>query len=333
MIAANSISGVIIFLFWCFYGFAIHHIGLCIFFILLNDICNTVFSSAYTTYAAEKFEETLFIKFQSTVTMFSRTIYIIGSAAAGWMITWVSGSSLFLIDTASFFVCAFLIGRLDAAGGNVKRSSSSKGLMISLLKDIKISYHSIFRSALIRNMVLIMFLLNLAYGFVPNILPVMFSVQSESSITLGVIKSMMAVGEILGLMIVNKFGHYVSRLFKLAMLVCGMCMLCIPICPFSLTGFIFLIYGMFDSMTQPLFSYIITTIDSENRGKILGGIDTLILLSPTIGIAIGTYALTLNYVDGFLYLSGIFLIGLLLTIFNKNLNNIRLNSKSVVKRK
>lgn len=31
MIAANSISGVIIFLFWCFYGFAIHHIGLCIF--------------------------------------------------------------------------------------------------------------------------------------------------------------------------------------------------------------------------------------------------------------------------------------------------------------
>ena len=164
-----------------------------------------------------------------------------------------------------------------------------------------------------------MFLLNLAYGFMPNILPVMFSVQSESSITLGVIKSMVAVGEILGLMIVNKFGHYVSFLFKLAMLVCGVCMLCIPICPFFLTDFIFLIYGMFDSLTQPLFSYVITTIDSENRGKILGGIDTLILLSPTIGIAIGTHVLTLNYVNGFLYLSGIFLIGLLLSIFNKNL--------------
>ena len=333
MIAANSISGVIIFLFWCFYGFAIHHIGLCIFFILLNDICNTVFSSAYTTYAAEKFEETIFIKFQSIITMFSRTIYIIGSAVAGWMITWVSGSSLFLIDTASFFVCAFLIGRLDASSGNVKRSSSSKGLLISLFKDIKISYHSIFHNALIRSMVLLMFLLNLAYGFVPNILPVMFSVQSESSITLGVIKSMVAVGEILGLMIVNKFGHYVSTLFKLAMLVCGVCMLCIPIGPFFLSDFIFLRYGMFDSLTQPLFSYVITTIDSENRGKILGGIDTLILLSPTIGIAIGTHVLTLNYVNGFLYLSGIFLIGLLLAIFNKNLSNIRLNNKSIVERK
>ena len=114
MIAANSISGVIIFLFWCFYGFAILHIGLCIFFILLNDICNTVFSSAYTTYAAEKFEETIFIKFQSIITMFSRTIYIIGSAVAGWMITWVSGRVCFY-RCSQLFVCAFLIGRLDAS--------------------------------------------------------------------------------------------------------------------------------------------------------------------------------------------------------------------------
>ena len=331
MIAVNSISGAIIFLFWCFYGFAIQHISLCIFFILLNDICNTVFSSAYTTYAAERFEKTIFIKFQSTVTMLSRTIYIIGSAVAGWMITWVSGKGLFLIDTTSFFVCAFLISRLSDSKGNVKRINNSKVLMISLVKDIKISYHSIFQTPLLRSMVIIMFLLNLAYGFVPNMLPVMFSVQSKSSITLGVIKSMMAVGEIIGLMIVNKFGHYVSRLFKLAMLACGVCMLCIPICPFFLTGFLFLIYGMFDSLTQPLFSYVITTIDADNRGKILGGIDTLILMSPTIGIAIGTQFLTSNYVNGFLYLSGIFLIGLLLMLFNKNLNHIRLNCKSITK--
>ena len=304
MIAVNSISGAIIFLFWCFYGFAIQHISLCIFFILLNDICNTVFSSAYTTYAAERFEKTIFIKFQSTVTMLSRTIYIIGSAVAGWMITWVSGKGLFLIDTTSFFVCAFLISRLSDSKGNVKRINNSKVLMISLVKDIKISYHSIFQTPLLRSMVIIMFLLNLAYGFVPNII---------------------------GLMIVNKFGHYVSRLFKLAMLACGVCMLCIPICPFFLTGFLFLIYGMFDSLTQPLFSYVITTIDADNRGKILGGIDTLILMSPTIGIAIGTQFLTSNYVNGFLYLSGIFLIGLLLMLFNKNLNHIRLNCKSITK--
>ena len=86
---------------------------------------------------------------------------------------------------------------------------------------------------------------------------------------------------------------------------------------------------MFDSLTQPLFSYVITTIDAENRGKILGGIDTLILMSPTIGIAIGTHLLTMNYVNGFLYLSGIFLTGLLLMLFNKNLNHIKLNSKKI----
>ena len=80
-----------------------------------------------------------------------------------------------------------------------------------------------------------------------------------------------------------------------------------------------------------LFSYVITTIDADNRGKILGGIDTLILMSPTIGIAIGTQFLTSNYVNGFLYLSGIFLIGLLLMLFNKNLNHIRLNCKSITK--
>ncbi|MBY0759921.1 MFS transporter [Sellimonas caecigallum] len=324
MIAANSVSGVIIFLFWCFYGFAIQHISLCIFFILLNDICNTVFASAYTTYAAERFEKTIFIKFQSTVTMFARTIYIVGSAVTGWMITWFSGSGMFLIDTASFFTCAFLISRLCDPDRHAERSSNSKALMISFIKDIKISYRSIFQSSLIRSIVIIMFLLNLAYGFVPNILPIMFSVQSESSITLGLIKSMMAVGEIIGLIIVNQFGHYVSRLFKLAMLVCGACMLCIPISSLFLVGFIFLIYGMFDSLTQPLFSYVITTIDADNRGKILGGIDTLILMSPSIGIAIGTHFLTMSDTNGFLYLSGIFFTALLFLLLNKNLNHIRL---------
>lgn len=101
-------------------------------------------------------------------------------------------------------------------------------------------------------------------------------------------------------------------------------MLCIPISSLFLVGFIFLIYGMFDSLTQPLFSYVITTIDADNRGKILGGIDTLILMSPSIGIAIGTHFLTMSDTNGFLYLSGIFFTALLFLLLNKNLNHIRL---------
>ena len=84
-----------------------------------------------------------------------------------------------------FFCMCFLISRLSDSKGNVKRINNSKVLMISLVKDIKISYHSIFQTPLLRSMVIIMFLLNLAYGFVPNILPVMFSVQSKVQLPLG----------------------------------------------------------------------------------------------------------------------------------------------------
>ena len=43
-------------------------------------------------------------------------------------------------------------------------------------------------------------------------------------------------------------------------------------------------YGFSDSLTQPLFGYTISNLDNANRGKLLGGIDAIILFSPGIGI-------------------------------------------------
>lgn len=101
------------------------------------------------------------------------------------------------------------------------------------------------------------------------------------------------------------------------MFFCGICMLSLLVLNNSLLVVIFLLYGMFDALTQPMFSYMIVNIDEKNRGKILGGIDMILLFSPSIGIAIGTKLIAINYALAVLYLAAVFGIGLLIIVFDK----------------
>ena len=68
---------------------------------------------------------------------------------------------------------------------------------------------------------------------------------------------------------------------------------------------------------------MITRIDEKNRGKILGGIDALLLLSPSFGIAIGTKLIAVNYNWAILYLTIIFACGFLMVTFNRKLNHLK----------
>ncbi|GAB7306687.1 hypothetical protein EGLA_14540 [Enterococcus gallinarum] len=48
-------------------------------------------------------------------------------------------------------------------------------------------------------------------------------------------------------------------------------------------------YGFFDILTQPLFSYFVSSIEHKNCGKILGIVDCVIYLATPIGMSLGNF--------------------------------------------
>lgn len=94
--------------------------------------------------------------------------------------------------------------------------------------------------------------------------------------------------------------------------------------------FLFFSYGMLDSLTQPLFSHTITTIEAKNRGKVLAGIDSIILFSPSIGMYVIGYLMDKNPYIGCAMLSFIFLIALFIICINKEFRTITLPKEKEV---
>lgn len=322
IIGSNILSALIIATFAVAYPFVIGHIMVGIAFILVNDICNAVFWNTYTVIASEKFPKEEFITFQSNSAMCTRCVQIAGAAVVGVMIDVIPDVAIFGIDILTFLVSAMLISKIDYAWKQKDSAGKISGEE-NIICQIKNAFQFIIQSPIVRGIVILVFGLNLAYGFIPNILPLTLAEQSGNAVLLGSIKSMMALGELFGLLIVNQYGKYISRLFQIAMFCCGICMLSLMVIHNWFLVIVFLLYGVFDAMTQPMFSYMITRIDEKNRGKILGGIDALLLLSPSFGIAIGTKLIAVNYNWAILYLTIIFAGGFLMVTLNRKLNHLK----------
>lgn len=322
IIGSNILSALIIATFAVAYPFVVGHIMVGIAFILVNDICNAVFWNTYTVIASEKFPKEEFITFQSNSAMCTRCVQIAGAAVVGVMIDVIPDVAIFGMDILTFLVSAMLISKIDYAWKQKDSAGKISGGE-NIICQIKNAFQFIIQNPIVRGIVILVFGLNLAYGFIPNILPLTLAEQSGNAVLLGSIKSMMALGELFGLLIVNRYGKYISRLFQIAMFCCGICMLSLMVIHNWFLVIVFLLYGVFDAMTQPMFSYMITRIDEKNRGKILGGIDALLLLSPSFGIAIGTKLIAVNYNGAILYLTIIFAGGFLMVTLNRKLNHLK----------
>lgn len=322
IIGSNILSALIIATFAVAYPVVVGHIMVGIAFILVNDICNAVFWNTYTVIASEKFPKEEFITFQSNSAMCTRCVQIAGAAVVGVMIDVIPDVAIFGMDILTFLVSAMLISKIDYAWKQKDSAGKISGGE-NIICQIKNAFQFIIQNPIVRGIVILVFGLNLAYGFIPNILPLTLAEQSGNAVLLGSIKSMMALGELFGLLIVNRYGKYISRLFQIAMFCCGICMLSLMVIHNWFLVIVFLLYGVFDAMTQPMFSYMITRIDEKNREKILGGIDALLLLSPSFGIAIGTKLIAVNYNWAILYLTIIFAGGFLMVTFNRKLNHLK----------
>ncbi|AXH51112.1 hypothetical protein C8114_00265 [Clostridium perfringens] len=330
IIFTNISSALIVFLFFINFEFIIDRIWLSLLLILLNNINNEIFSKSYLILGSELFDKEKFIKFQSTYTIAVRIINVFGSAIVGFLIAYLSEKFIFGLDILTFFISAVLIIKVKYT--YIAKESNLKGIIQILEEikfDVKYTFKSIYKISFLKKFVMLMFILNIAYGFIPYILPLIISNNNNSSILLGGLKSAITIGEILGLFLVVKLGRYVSILFKVSMVGCAIIMFSlINISNMNIIIIIFLLYGALDSITQPLFSYTVSSIDEESRGRILGGIDTLILISPSLGMWIGTKLMNINYNVGLLFLSSIFIIALILILTSKDFNGIRISSEN-----
>lgn len=326
IIFSNFSSSIIIFIFAVFYSFIIENIWIGLVFILINDINNEIFCRSYITISSELLSKEVFIKFQAKYTLVNRIITIAGSGIVGFLVTYLSEKVIFLIDILTFLICALAMSTIRY---NFKKSDGTesnrhvKEVIKEIGFDIKYMFSVMFKTPFIVKFVIIMFILNMAYGYIPHILPVEIANGYSSAVLLGFIKSAMAIGEVIGLLIVTRFGQYVSRLFKISMIGNTVCMLLLTeIKQAYITLVIFMLYGVLDSITQPLFSYTVTRLDKADRGKILGGIDAIILMSPSIGMYVISRLMNFNIYVGYVSLAIIFGSVFLIVKFSRELSRI-----------
>ena len=113
IVGSNVISALIITTFAFSYRFIVGHVIVGIMFILVNDICNTVFWNTYTVIASEKFAKEEFLIFQSNSAMCTRCVNIVGSAIVGAVIYSVPDIYIFGIDILTFLVSSVLVAKVD----------------------------------------------------------------------------------------------------------------------------------------------------------------------------------------------------------------------------
>jgi len=329
MVISHISSIIIISCFGLFWGLVKQYVAIGLIFVLLNDINNELFNRSYISMTSDIFDENQYIKFQSHSNIVVRIISVGGAALAGTLIEHVSDPAVFIIDIVTYFVSLLLIVKINYKEHAIS-NALPKGILKTIISDIKYTLTTIWRSSYLLAFIVLMFVLNLAYGYVPQILPVFKANITESATLLGVLKSSITIGEIVGLALVGKMFKYVSATFKVSMLLNIFIIMAIYLTenPYLLVIF-FALYGFSDSLTQPLFGHTVSNLDNANRGKLLGGIDAIIMFSPSMGIYAISAISTYNEFLGGIILSAIFMIGFLIVSLNKSMRHIVLDSKKI----
>lgn len=326
MVLSHVLSIIIITCFGVCWNIACEFIIVGIVFVLLNDINNELFSRSYISMTSDMFDENQYIKFQSYTNIVIRIVGIAGAAFVGILIDHIPGNLVFGIDIVTYLISLVLICAIQY-DEKVVNNTKNVGIVKNIILDVKYTLNNIFKSKYLLTFIVLMFVLNLAYGYIPQILPVFKANMVNSATLLGLLKSAMTIGEIIGLAVVSRVSKYVSATFKISMILNIFIIVIIYITrnPYLLIT-LFILYGFSDSLTQPLFGYTVANLDSDNRGKLLGGIDAIIMFSPSIGIYINSAVSNYSQIAGGILLSAIFLAGFLIIILNDELRNIKLEN-------
>ncbi|MGM0209147.1 hypothetical protein IGI96_003671 [Enterococcus sp. DIV0421] len=264
-------------------------------FYLIFTAVNTLFLRCLVSGAAEMLTTDEFMKYDGITGLFNQILIIISNVISGILIKFVSVEAIYFTIIFLLILALFLIFFLpvkDIQGNeSIKDNEEIKEKIEgSLLLFIK---KNIFKDKKIVVFICLLFLLNLDYGYIPNILPYyMFKYTSQTSpIFLSLLKSSVNLGEIVASFFVIHYRKKVSKMTKIGLLGSAICFMLLP---FSnqmilVNFFVLSFYGFFDTLTQPLFSYFVSSIEHKNRGKILGIVDCVVYLAAPIGMSLGNF--------------------------------------------
>lgn len=308
----NLFSMVIITVFFAFYRQGLPHYGFCLLYILLNDVNNAFYDRAFTLLESDMFSKEQFIRLEAALAAADRLVATGGAALAGFAIATLNPLVFYLVDMASFVLAgaavALLVTPPETVGAG--HEGGLKGVVRNLGSDLSMTFRTLFSDPFLRTFMVLMMVLNLAYGEIIYLLPLQVADHFGSPEVLGGLKAALSAGSMIGLVVVARFAARVELLFLISMLANVALFLLMALMP-PVAGFmvLFFAYDFFDSLTQPAFSYLVTGLDKEKRGKLLGGVDCVLLATPSVGMWLLTPLFQRSMPLGFVALAGLFVLG------------------------
>lgn len=297
IIFTDIASAFVISNFICFDEIGHKYIYLFIFLFILKNFLNSLFSNAFNAFLADNVKPCDFIKAQALISSSIRIINFFGATISGIMVAFLPIKWAVLVDALSFLFSAAIFYSLK---NNTSIEKSFNQLpTIDLKKYLNITIFirlwefiklNILSDKFVTVFCINVFFLNLIYGYIPNVFPYLLAKNSGyGAAYLGILRSIMAISEVLGLIIVSRYGNNVSKCFIYGLLgtAISLIVMIIPVLPLITIIMAYFLYGLSDSVTQPYYSYFVTRLPSLKRGRIIGFVDMIVLIAAPIGMFLG----------------------------------------------
>ncbi|ADA65452.1 Hypothetical protein NCDO2118_1815 [Lactococcus lactis subsp. lactis NCDO 2118] len=297
-----------------------------IIFYLIFSAISTLFQRGIITLVASALSTNEYIKYDSISVLSTQVTAVLNNILAGLIITFLGLNYIyllvFLLFILSLFVTYFFIP-------NEKKQEIKKKENTFPLSFIK---EKILSDKKIIIFMILLFFLNLDYGYIPNVLP-FFMLQSTKSLSplfLSLLKSSTNIGESLASIVIIRFSKKVSQMTKIGLLGSAFCFIFLPMINkfIFVTFLVLLFYGFFDTFTQPLFSYFVSSIDSSVRGRIIGVIDCVVYIAAPIGMILGNTVSHFGLIPLGVAIATVFLLTYLILVQSKIYRNIDLEANN-----
>jgi len=290
------------------------------------EFAKEVYGNSYATLVAEKLKIDEYVMYDSISIMAGRMITIIGNLVSAVAITLLPQKIIVIMVIITLSIGTVVCHKL-LPKSNIDNSTGKEAGKIS--SGWIFAKENVFRSKKVLTFIVIVFLLNLDYAFIPTLLPMFIITATEltSPLLFGIIRAGNNVGELVASAITLKFSKYVSRLTKIGL---GGSVLVFALFPFTYTAptvivILFALYSFFDMLTQPLYSYFVSSLPSEKRGRILGIVDSVILMASPFGILLGVILSSLGMIIMSAGIVTVFVTSLLIVCKSESYSSVRLD--------
>jgi len=285
-------------------------------------LAQEVYEGSYTALVAEKLGQNDYIRYDSISIMSGRVVAVAGNLLSAILIIFLPTEAIVISVTAilalGVFVCQKFLPK-----SNIETKDEKPKFIWSFAKE------NVFGSKKVIIFIVIVFMLNLDYAFIPTLLPLYIITAAElaSPLLFGIIRASNNIGEFVASGVVLRYSHLVSRLVKIGLAGSAAVFVLLPfVYTFPIiVVLVFAVYSFFDMLTQPLYSYFVSSLAADKRGRILGIVDSVILMASPFGILLGGLLSGLGMVAVSIGIVTVFAVSLVIVASSKSFGKIALD--------